>query len=202
MKFNFFSSSIALFLVGYTVFLSSSFKSRVEAASHLSKEEVRFQKQNRAAIGNARDFLYWYRDNLKKANSFPMLTKDSRGYCQVNMPACKKYLEFLNSSELLSPQYFADSQVFFDSAAKRIAADHLTDEVPEDFDLDLVLGTQEPELILSKIDSLRFIVVSMSDSSALMNVNLPSDPTVSYQFEMVKKKYSWKIGNISIPDYE
>ena len=130
-----------------------------------------------------------------------MLAKDSSGYCQVNMPACKEYLAFLNSSELLSPQYVAHWQVFFDSASKRIAADHLTDEVPEDFDLDLVLVTQEPELILSEIDSLRFRVVSMNDTFALMIVHLPSDPTVNYEFEMYKRKYSWKIGYISKPDY-
>lgn len=200
MKFSFFSYSVAVLLFGYTMFLSTSFKNAPDRLTN--KQQVRLRKQGSAAIKNARDFLYWYRDNLHKANSYPLLTKDSSGYYQVDMPACKEYLAFLKSSELLSTQYFSYWQVFFNDASVSIAADRNTDQLPEGFDMDLVLITQEPELVLNKIDSLHFKVVSMNDSVTLLSVKLPSDPSVDYEFEMYKNRYSWRIGYISTPNYD
>ena len=202
MKFSAFTSFVTIFLVAYVLFLSSAFRSRTAPQEKQSPATVKTIKQGSAAVKNARDFFYWYRDNLVKANSFPLLAKDPNGYYRLDTLACNNYLAFLKSSELLSNEYFHYQRVFFADAAGRITADTLKDQIPEGFDMDFVLLTQEPDLLLNKIDSLHFKVLSMNETVSLIRVTLPSDPSVDYELEMYKNRYSWRIGYISTPNYD
>jgi hypothetical protein len=68
--------------------------------------------------------------------------------------------------------------------------------------MDFILFTQEPELILNKIDSLTFNIVSMNKSEALIGLTFPSDSTVSYKFEMNKSKAGWQISYISSSNFD
>ena len=64
--------------------------------------------------------------------------------------------------------------------------------MPGGFDMDLVLITQEPDIMLNKIGSLKFKIISMNDKVALVGVRLPSDKSVQYEFELYKSKEGWK----------
>ena len=75
-------------------------------------------------------------------------------------------------------------------------------DVPEGFDFDLVLITQEPELILNKIERLKFKTISMKGSTAIIGVTCPGDDSIDYEFEMHKTKTGWQIGYISTSNYD
>lgn len=148
-------------------------------------------------------FLQWYKKNIRRSNSFAMLGTDAKGYTFVQKKACQDYLDFVKSSRFISNKFIAHWQRYFDDQAIKIKREKLTkDDVPEGFDFDFVLITQEPEIVLNKIDSLRFKIISLKKTMAIMQVTLPSDDSVQYEFEMQKTKAGWLIDYISTPNYD
>ncbi len=147
-------------------------------------------------------FLKWYKTNLNKANNFPFLVKDSAGNFMVNKSACNNYLDFLKTSKCISQKYVEYWKVFFDDKASELRDHPIQSDIPEGFDMDFVLITQEPDIILNKIANLKFKIVSMNEKVALIGVTLPSDKSVQYEFEMYKNKGGWQIGYISTPNYD
>ncbi|MEO7045416.1 MAG: hypothetical protein ABI091_08950 [Ferruginibacter sp.] len=147
-------------------------------------------------------FLKWYKINLNKANNFPILVKDSADNYMVNKAACTDYLNFLKTSQCISQKYVEYWKVFFNDKASELRDHPIQSDIPEGFDMDLVLITQEPDIILNKIGNLKFKIVSMNEKVALIGVRLPSDKSVQYEFEMYKSKAGWQIGYISSPNYD
>jgi len=147
-------------------------------------------------------FLQWYKVNLHEANKFPLLAKDSLGYYAVNKKAADDYLNFMRSSKWVSEKYIAYWITYFNDKAEMLKKEKLTSDMPEGFDFDFVLITQEPELILNKITQLKMSIISMNASTALVSVKLPSFADVAYEFEMYKENEVWKIGYISTPNYD
>ena len=147
-------------------------------------------------------FLKWYKVNLNKANNFPFLVKDSAGNFMVNKTASADYLNFLKTSRCISQKYIEHWKVFFNDKATELSEHPNQSDVPDGFDIDFVLITQEPDIILNKIANLKFKIVSMNEKVALIGVTLPSDKSVQYEFEMYKSKAGWQIGYISSPNYD
>ena len=147
-------------------------------------------------------FLKWYKTNLNKANNFPILVKDSADNFMVNKAASTSYLNFLKSSQCISQKYIEYWKVFFDDKASELRDHPIQSDIPEGFDMDFVLITQEPDIVLNKIANLKFKIVSMNEKVALIAVRLPSDESVQYEFEMYKSKAGWQIVYISTPNYD
>ena len=147
-------------------------------------------------------FLQWYKINLHKANTFPLLAKDSLGYYAVSKKAADDYLNFMRSSKWVTEKYLNYWRTFLNEKTVSLQEEKLTSDMPEGFDLDFVLITQEPEIILNKIAELKMSIISMNATTALVSVTLPSVVEVAYEFEMYKVKELWKIGYISTPNYD
>lgn len=147
-------------------------------------------------------FLRWYKINLNKANNFPFLTKDTAGNYMVDKTAATNYLDFLKGSGCISQQYISHWRTYFDDKAKQLKNEPMQSDVPEGFDFDLVLITQEPEIILNKIDRLKLKLISIKGSTAVISVKCPGDDTIDYEFEMFKTKTGWQISYISTANYD
>jgi len=147
-------------------------------------------------------FLQWYKINYKKAGSFPFLKKDSVGNFMINQIACKSYLNFMKSSKCLSSKYLAYWQAFFNNKSLELKKNPVQSDITEGFDVDFVLITQEPDIILNKIASLKCKMVSLNENVALVRVTLPTDKSVQYEFEMYKYKEGWQIEFISPSNYD
>lgn len=147
-------------------------------------------------------FLQWYKINLHKANSFSILVKDSSGYFMVNKKAVTNYLNFLKSSKCISDKYIAHWQIFFYDKAVQLKKDKIQSDIPEDFDFDFVLMTQEPDEILNQISHAKIKTISANNSVALIGVSLPGKDSLKYEFEMYKTKNGWQIGYISSPNFD
>jgi hypothetical protein len=145
-------------------------------------------------------FLKWYKVNINKAASFPLLSEDREGYIRVNMGACSDYLNFIKSSNYAGESYMLYWQKYFDDQAEKVKKDQIKSDVPEGFDFDFVLYTQEPELILENIEKLQYEVTQLTDLQGSVSVKLNLDRLYQYRFDMEKSKGTWKIARITRSD--
>ncbi|MGB4959856.1 MAG: hypothetical protein WBO36_10305 [Saprospiraceae bacterium] len=143
-------------------------------------------------------FLLWYKSNYKKANSVGFTKSDNKGNYVVDMVACNKYLSILKSSTFISESYISDWRKYFESKSESFKDNPQNEGAPEGFDMDLVLITQEPELILNNVKHLKFRVKEMHKSTAIMEV-VGDSP---YNFEMSKIKGKWMIDYIGSENYD
>ncbi len=142
-------------------------------------------------------FLKWYKINIEKINKFPILIKDSADNFMINKTACNNYLKFLNSSKCLSPRYIAYWRSFFDDKATGLQSNPVQSDIPEGFDIDFVLSTQEPELILYHISQTIFKPQSITDTFAVIGLSWPVEDGMQYNVEMHKNKQGWQIDHIA-----
>jgi len=147
-------------------------------------------------------FLQWYKVNLHKANSFPILTKDSAGNYMIDKVAYTNYLIFLKSSKCISAKYIGYWQTYFDDKAVELQKNPIQSDIPEGFDFDFVLITQEPDIVLNQLNSVQYKTASINNTVALIDLKWPGKDPMEYQFEMYKGKDGWQIGYISTPNYD
>ena len=145
-------------------------------------------------------FLKWYKLNLNKANSFPILIKDSANNFMINKSASAKYLALLKSSGCLSPTYIAYWKSFFDDQAIGLRNNPIQSDIPDYFDLDFILITQEPELVLDHINEIKFKTIFIRKNEANITFVGPQKDAVQYMYEMHKTAAGWQIDYISTPD--
>ncbi|MEO6818999.1 MAG: hypothetical protein ABI204_04690 [Ginsengibacter sp.] len=147
-------------------------------------------------------FLKWYKMNLEKVNKFPILIKDSTDNYMVNTKACGNYLKILNSSKCLSPRYIAYWRSYLEDRATDLQNNPVKSDIPEGFDLDFVLITQEPELILDHISEARFTTYSQDKNLARIGISWPKKADMDYTIELSKNKSGWQIDFISAPNFD
>ena len=147
-------------------------------------------------------FLQWYKTNMQKANSFPILVKDSADNFSINKKACRNYLNFLAGSQCLSAKYIAYWQSFFNDKAIGLENNPVKSDIPEGFDLDFVLVTQEPELVLEHIMQVRFKILSERSADKVILLTWPQKQSVQYEFEMHKNNQGWQIDYISTTNFD
>ncbi len=158
------------------------------------------QKDSSELIQTVIRFLKWYKLNYEKANDFEFIKKDLKGNYQVNLDACKRYLDTLKSSGCISESYRKDWQKYFDDKAVYLTENPQNEGPPEGFDYDLVLITQEPELVLDNIRKLKYKIVKYGGGKA--TVSLTGKFGVDYEFEMSKSGKKWLIDYISTMNYD
>lgn len=198
-QYRFTATLLACLLFCCLGFNTSSHFHRPEAISNKTAAVANDSVQLK---NNITAFLRWYKTNLHKANRFPLLAKDGKDCFMISKNGCTGYLNFLKSSNRVSSKYIGYWQTWFNDKAIMLKKEKIKSDIPDGFDMDLVLITQEPDLVLEKIDSLKFNVVSLSKSAAVMKLTLPSDSSIDYEFEMQKSKGRWLIDYISTPNFD
>jgi hypothetical protein len=176
--------------------------SSIESRTIISNRTATVTTDSAAVTKSIIDFLRWYKTKLNKANSFPLLAKDNKDYFMVNKKACSDYLNFLKSSSFISQKYVSYWQTYFDDKAAMLEKVKVQSDIPEGFDMDFVLFTQEPDLVLDKLDSLKLKIVSIDKTVASVELTLPSDSSIQYEFEMNKSKDGWQIEYISTSNFD
>jgi hypothetical protein len=149
-------------------------------------------------INSIKHFLTWYKVNYAKANGFKFTYSDVKGNYQVDITECEKYLQFLQSSGYISENYTADWRKYFDSKVEYFKDTPQNEGPPDGFGMDLVLLTQEPELILNAIDKLQFKTKEIKNINAIIEVSGES----MYEFEMSKIDGQWIIDYIATQNYD
>ena len=150
-------------------------------------------------IQSVKGFLEWYKTNYKEANSFGFTYQDKQGNYQVSISQGEEYLKFLKSSGFISEKYVIDWLKYFVDKAQYLLENPQNEGPPEGFEFDLVLITQEPELVLNEINNLQFVVLGNTGSKAILQI---VGDFVGYNFELIKENGKWKIEYIATMNYD
>ncbi|MDQ3142365.1 MAG: hypothetical protein M3Q56_08995 [Bacteroidota bacterium] len=138
-------------------------------------------------------FLQWYKVNYKVANAFKFTFTDSKGNYQVNMKECNKYLAYLQSSLFISDTYVQEWKKYFEMKVEYFAAYPMKEGPPEGFDVDLILMTQEPELVLNNIKNLPMKIAELTPDKAILHI----EADYGYEIDLSRVSGKWKIDYIS-----
>ncbi len=151
-----------------------------------------------AIVQGIRKFIHWYQEHYAMVNQVKFLARDKSSNYQVNLSECSQYLKNLESSGLISPDYLKEWNKYFESKAVYLKENPVSEGPPEGFEFDLVLITQEPELVWNAIDSLTIEVKMTSDQKAVATIL----GDFAYEIDMSKLNGVWKIDYISTMNYD
>jgi hypothetical protein len=143
-------------------------------------------------------FVNWYRDNYKEVNSFRLVYTDNKGFYHVQTASCEEYLEFIASSGFMSEEYVRLWMDYFYSREKTFEEFPQYEGPPEGFDYDLVLLTQEPDLVFNHADEFKYELKELNETTAVMRFYSYH----TYDVELSNINGVWFIDYISIPDYD
>ncbi len=146
-------------------------------------------------------FFGWYKLNYRQVNSHTIIYTDSSTNFQVDTTACKNYLKSLKNSGYISNEYVKLWMQYFMSKAENFKINHQSEGPPEGFDMDLVLLSQEPELIFQSIKKLKYTVQEMSFDKGVVLVHTPYVDW-KYVVELSKINKKWYIDYISLKEPE
>lgn len=155
-------------------------------------------KDSLLMVQTVKGFLSWYKNNYAEANGFGLTYQDKQDFYHVNLTQGEKYLSFLKSSGFISDKYVAIWSKYFKDKAAYMEENLQNDGPPEGFEFDLVLITQEPELVLKEIDKLQFMVSENTGDNAILQIT----GEYGYDFELVKENGKWMIEYIATMNYD
>lgn len=161
----------------------------------------KISKDSTAIVGVFNDFLRWYKKNYKPLYNYKMVIHDSTGNYQVDISACRNFLSKILKSECVSDEYIKLWNQYFESQAERFKTYPQNEGPPEGFDMDLVLLTQEPDMLLDNIKKLKYTVVFIKKDTAEIWVLTPWK-TWNYSVELSKVNNRWYIDYLSIKEPE
>ncbi|MBK7233067.1 MAG: hypothetical protein IPH93_12605 [Saprospiraceae bacterium] len=187
-----------LILLG--VFVSCKSNSKAEPTENLASDTTVPEMENDSTkmVRTVKEFLGWYKSNYNKANDFGFTFQDPQGNYMVNLDECQKYLNFLKSSGHISEIYEKEWKKYFESKAQYLKENLQNEGPPEGFEFDLVLITQEPEIILNKIDALQYVVTNNEEGTTVVRI----EGELGYDFEMNLENGIWKIDYIATMNYD
>lgn len=149
-------------------------------------------------IQSVKGFLEWYKTNYTKSNSFGFTYQDKQGNFHVSIPQGEEYLSFLKSSGYISDKYVDIWLKYFKDKATYMEENLQNEGPPEGFEFDLVLITQEPELVLNEINNLQFMVSEKNGDKAILQIV----GELGYDFELIKENGKWMIAYIATMNYD
>jgi len=143
-------------------------------------------------------FLKWYKIKLADtAHETYRITKggypDTTTNVRIDQEGIERYLKILNRSQLLSETYINDLRSYFMDIDKMLANlpnSHESVKVPG-LDIDFVLHTFEPEMILDHIKDARFDKIEIIYDKAIAHVIISK--TVEMIFTLTRKQNRWLI---------
>ena len=145
------------------------------------------------AIQTIKNFLNWYEANYKQANSFDLVNQGDSVFYSVNFDQTEKYLSFLKSSGFVSDTYLNNFRNHFNKAEENFKAHPVNDGPPEGFDYDIVILTQEPELVFEKKNNPTIITSKFDNNSATLTLDIGMELIFKLSYE----SGGWKIDEIS-----
>lgn len=148
-------------------------------------------------IKTVKGFLHWYKKNYTKSNSFGFTYQDRNGYFQVSTTQGLEYLKFLKSSGFISQKYVDVWLKYFMDKAQYLKENPQNEGPPEGFEFDLVLITQEPELVFKEIEKMTFTVTEKKGDKAILQINV-----LGYNIDLVKESGKWMIEYIATENYD
>lgn len=151
------------------------------------------ENKKETPLATALGFIGWYRANYDRVNAIPIVNQNEGENYSVNFEEVDKYLALLKSSGYLADEYEQNYRDYFQSADQNLKKDPVMEGPPPGFEFDLIVWTQEPEIVLN--DTLPSVVSEVPTPGRTM-LKLSYGKVMALNFEMVNVDGKWLIASI------
>lgn len=137
-------------------------------------------------------FLNWYKTHIQVASRIPLVNQQAGKPYSVNLPNGERYLAYLKSSHLLTDAYLNEWRIFFRERNEGFRKSPQIEGPPTGFDYDLVLLTQDVDMMLAALKSLKIDNVTIAKNRATVALTLFD----AYEFRLIRSGNGWLINEI------
>lgn len=137
-------------------------------------------------------FLTWYKNHIQEANSIPLVNQTAGKPYSVNLKNGERYLIYLKSNQMLTNTYLNEWRAFLKQRQEGFRLNPQYEGPPTGFDYDLVLLTQDVDMQLAALKSLKIGKVVVSNDRATVDFTLLD----VYKFRLVRRNGRWLINEI------
>ncbi|WP_245776848.1 hypothetical protein [Spirosoma endophyticum] len=137
-------------------------------------------------------FLVWYKTHIQVASRISLVNQKAGKPYSVNLPNGERYLAYLKSSHLLTDAYLNEWRIFFRQRNEGFQKIPQIEGPPTGFDYDLVLLTQDVDMMLASLKSLKIDTVTIVKNRATVTFTLFD----AYQFRLIRSGNGWLINEI------
>jgi len=141
------------------------------------------------------EFFNWYKLNyelLRISSMISYVETDTVSFFQLDTILTNQYLELFKESGFFSENYLLYWNKYFSERGNYLKS-NIDLEIPEGFDHDFVLMTQEIEKTLSAIDSLKVIKIQNNSNICIVDINI----YMNLRVYLKRINNSWYIDSIS-----
>lgn len=137
-------------------------------------------------------FLNWYKNNIHTASRIPLVNQQTGKPYSVNLKNGERYLACLRNSNLLTDRYLNEWRTYFKERNEGFRLNPQTEGPPTGFDYDLVMLTQDVDMELASLKSLKIERVKVVKTHATVTFVLLD----TYEFRLVRGTNRWLIDKI------
>ncbi|WP_420150214.1 hypothetical protein, partial [Spirosoma sp.] len=138
------------------------------------------------------DFLHWYKANLQSISQIDLVNQQPGENYSVNARNSDRYLTYLKTSELLTENYINEWRTFFQDRQAGFLATPQQEGLPTGFDYDLVMLTQNIDMLMDSLETVKVNSVQTGQNQASVQFFLLEE----YEFRLVKEHDRWLINEI------
>jgi len=150
-----------------------------------------------AMTKTVKEFLTWYKNNYTQTNSFGFTYQDKQGNYHVSVQQGEEYLKYLKSSGYISDVYVNLWMQYFKDKSDYLEKNPQNEGPPEGFEFDLVLITQEPELVFKEIEKMKCTAIERKGDKAILQID-----GLGYNIDLSKENGKWMIEYIATENYD
>ena len=143
-------------------------------------------------LQTVKDFIAWYGNHYQEVTEFKFVNQVPGKNYSVNLPEMRRYFKFLRSSNYISEAYIKSQEKYFGEAMVVYKQDPVNEGPPPGFDFDIVLLTQEPDLVIDKAKDPTVISGEIKNDKAVVKL----DVYMKLQFDLTMAGGKWKIDRI------
>jgi len=184
---------ILLATITWALLFLSFFENKCKATSDINfVDETLNTTDSQQARQTVLDFLTWYKKNISAINRFPLVNQKGEEPYSVNLKNGERYLGYLKKSNLLTDKYLDNWRQYFKERNEGFRQNPENEGPPTGFEYDLVLLSQDVDMQLNSLSSLKINKIAVLNNSAKVNFKLIEE----YQFELLRRNNRWMINNI------
>ena len=184
---------ILLATITWVLLFLSFFENKCKATSDINfVDETSNTTDSQQARQTVLDFLTWYKKNISAINRFPLVNQKGEEPYSVNLKNGERYLGYLKKSNLLTDKYLDNWRQYFKERNEGFRQNPENEGPPTGFEYDLVLLSQDVDMQLNSLSSLKINKITVLNNSAKVNFKLIEE----YQFELLRRNNRWMINNI------
>ena len=134
------------------------------------------------------NFLNWYKEKEQIIEKIELINNftgsfDSTKFYSINFDNTNKYLNLFKTSGFVSNTYVKKWQDYFIESDKELKANPQNDGVPDGFDYNFVMCSQDWDDALKQLDKIKIVKREIRNKNAIVIVQFNSEMYSNYQLE-------------------